>query len=197
MRLTLTEDALKYAKLEQAALLGSPEVERGYLAENNIREIRERYFRIASEEVKQQDPNEATKWLECAEMERSKAEECLEYAIYNEQFAATACCLKLADIRFDRKEYEKTIEICNKALSTPQSQPSARNGYFLYLIAMSEEAILFKNERFGDEAHVLKCYQDYIGAYRCNRDRPGYLSNIRDRMSIIEAKSGIPAPPVS
>lgn len=191
--LELTDKALEYARREQIALSGDSEVERGYLAEHKIRAVRERYYRLLS----MGGSKDSETWKKKAEEERKKAEDVLEAAIFKGQFAATACCLKLADTLFDRKDYERTIEICNKALSSPQSQPSASIGYFMYLIAMSEDAQLYKKKLFGDEVSVQNCYRDYVGAFRCNQGRGTYQKNILNRLAVLEAKSGIPAPSIS
>ena len=189
--LELTEKALKYAKIEQIALTGDTEIERGYLAEHKIRVVRERYYRLLSRVGDRQGDKDLTAK---AKEESTKAEEILYTAINNNTFVATACCLKLADILFDRKKYEETIEICNIALKSPQSQPSAKIGYFLYLIAMSEDAILYEKELLGDESFVRICYRDYVGAFRCNSGRFAYLENIKNRLAVLEAKTGFPAP---
>ena len=188
--LELTEKALKYARLEQVALSGDAEVERGYLAEHKIRLVRERYFRLMG------SSNNDDKYTKAAGIEREAAEGVLKAAINNGGFTATACCLKLADMYFDSKKYKDTIDVCRKALSSPQSQPSANLGYFMYLIAMSEDAQLYEKDSFGDEMRVRNCYRDYVGAYRCNPDRGTYRRNILTRLAILEARSGISAPPV-
>lgn len=189
--LELTEKALKYAKIEQIALSGDTEVERGYLAEHKIRVVRERYYRLLSR-VGDLERNNDLKAK--AEEESAKAEEILYTAINDNSFAATACCLKLADILFDRKRYVETIGVCNIALRSPQSQPSARIGYFMYLIAMSEDALLHEKALLGDESSVKNCYRDYVGAFRCNSGRFTYLENIINRLAVLEAKTGFPAP---
>lgn len=189
--LELTEKALKYAKIEQIALSGDTEVERGYLAEHKIRVVRERYYRLLSRVgYSEGDKDLKTK----AEEESTKAKEILYTAINNNTFVATACCLKLADFLFDQKKYEETINICNIALRSPQSQPSAKIGYFMYLIAMSEDAILHEKALLGDESSVKNCYRDYVGAFRCNSGRLTYLENIINRLAVLEAKTGFPAP---
>jgi hypothetical protein len=188
--LELTERALKYAKIEQIALSGDAEVERGYLAEHKIRVVRERYYRLLSRVGKLAGDDDLKKK---AEEESKKAEEILYTAINDDSFAATACCLKLADILFDQKKYKDTIRICNIALRSPQSQPSANIGYFMYLIAMSEDALLHEQALLGDEASVKNCYRDYVGAFRCN-GRFTYRENITNRLAVLEAKTGFPAP---
>ncbi|MBQ6249819.1 MAG: hypothetical protein IJJ88_06360 [Oscillospiraceae bacterium] len=190
--LHLTDKALRYAQFEQVALSGEAEVERGYLAEHKIRSVRERYYRLMAKS--QNSEKDSEKYIVQAEEEREAAEEVLKRAINDGGFAATGCCLKLADMYFESKKYEDTIVVCRKALSSPQSQPSARLGYFLYLMAMSEDALLYEKNLLGDKDRVQDCYRDYVGAFRRNSGSRTYRDNILDRLAILEARSGIPAP---
>ena len=192
--LGLTERALTYAQLEQIALTGDGNVERGFLAEHKIRVIRERCFRVASKGAKlRSDEDKAEEWEKDAEDEKKKAEAVLQRAISDGSFAATACCLKLADIFFERQDFVETIRVSKTALSMPQSQPSANTGYFMYLIAMSEDAMIHQENLFEDKTRIESVYRTYLGAYRCNGDRDVYRDNIRKRIAVLEARSGISA----
>ena len=192
--LDLMERALTYAQLEQVALIGDGNVERGYLAEHKIRVIRERCYRVASKGAKlRSDEDKAEEWEKKAEDERKKAEDVLQKAISDGSFAATACCLTLADIYFERQDFAETKRVCSIALSMPQSQPSANTGYFMYLIAMSEDAMIYQENLFEDKTRIESVYRTNLGAYRCNRDRDMYIDNIRKRIAVLEARSGISA----
>lgn len=192
--LDLTERALTYAQLEQIALTGDGNIERGYLAEHKIRVIRERCYRVASKGAKLKgEEDKAVEWEQRAEEEKKKAEAVLLKAINDGSFAATACCLKLADIYFEHQNFKETIRISKIALSMPQSQPSANTGYFMYLIAMSEDAMIHQDKLFEDKARIEYVYRTYLGAYICNGDRDTYRENIRKRVAVLEARSGIDA----
>lgn len=190
-----TDKALDLAKMAQWVLSGDAEAERGYLAEYKVRMLRERYFRVdAFKRKKERDEENFEKLKECAEDEHRMAEECLESAIDSGKFAAVSCCLRLADSLFEQQNYKKTIEVCNRALCFVQSQPSARTGYFMYLLAMSEDALIHQEGAFGVEARIKVVYRDYVAAYQRSEGRNTYRSNIKDRLAILAAKSGVPAP---
>ena len=196
----LLDKALRFAKLEQRILFGSGEAERGYLAENKVRLLREKALRARSNLLElQEDPDQELiqKLLREAEEEHRKAEDILQVAIDNGQFAACTCCIRLADILFERQEYERTIEVCEKALTYAESQPSANTAYFIYLIALSRDALIHRDKCYSNPERIEEAYHDYGCAYRLNsvgNRRPVYLDNIRNRLAILEVKSGIEAP---
>lgn len=193
--LELTEKALTLAVVQQAVLSGGAEAERGYIAEFTVRSARERIYR-ADAKLKQIQGNldDAKKMEALANEEREMADSSLEDAIDSGTFAAAGCCLKLAGSYFDRQNYKKTIEICNKALSFVQTQPSVRTGYFMYLIALSEDALIHEDNCFEDDARIHVVYQDYVGAYKTSEERSVYRKNIKDRVSILSAKTGVEIP---
>lgn len=193
------EKALYFAKLEQKILFGSGEVERGYVAENKVRLMKEKVLRAEAALLELQDDadiGKAEQLRQEAEEEHKKAEDVLQIAIDDGHFAAYSCCLRLADILFERQEYERTIEVCESALKFVQSQPSANTAYFTYLIALSKDALIYRDGAYKDEERVLEVYQDYKCAFELNssRGRQVYLRNIQDRLSILEAKTGFNAP---
>lgn len=193
------EKALRYAKLEQKILYGSEEVERGYLAENKVRLMREKVLRAnaALLELDGKDVGQIDQLNRQAEEEHRQAEDILQSAIDNGKFAATSCCLRLADIRFERQEYNETIKVCEKALQFVQSQPSVNTAYFTYLIALSRDALIHKDGCYENEIRIREVYQDYKCAFEMNSYRSGrevYLRNIQDRVAILEAKTGFVAP---
>lgn len=193
-------NALYFAKLEQKILFGSGEAERGYMAENKVRLMMEKVLRAEaalSELQVDADSGKAERLWQNAEEEHKKAENILQTAIDDGHFAAYSCCLKLADILFERQEYQRTIEVCESALRFVQSQPSANTAYFTYLIALSKDALIYRDGAFKDEQRIAEAYQDYKCAFELNSNRPGrqiYLRNIQDRMAILEAKTGFAAP---
>ena len=202
--LDLLDDAVSYSEMAQAVLEGDAEVERGYLSEYKVRMARKRFYSASAaiyhralnglhEGSKEYD--DTNNLLQEAEyhikQEQDFAENALKKAIDNGKFAATSCCLRLADSLFEQQRFEETIEVCNKALGFAQSQPSARIGYFIYLIALSEDALIYQNENFSDEDQIRQVYRDYQAAYDCNNERrtERYRQNIIDRLAVLAAKS--------
>lgn len=193
--------ALRFAKLEQKILDGSGDAERGYLAECKVRLTIEKVLRAkaalieVSDKYNKDDDARVNEILQEAAEEHDRAEKILQEAIDKRTFSALACCLKLADTLFERQEFERTIDICKEALGFGASQPSANVGYLTYLAALSEDSLIHRDRLYTDEKRIRQAYEDFACAYKLNSDsgRRVYLRNIKDRIAILEAQTGIEA----
>ena len=58
---------------------------------------------------------------------------------------------------------------------------------------LSKDALIHKENVFGDEARIKDAFSDYVAAYSTVVS-PTYQSNIKTRVRILSAKSGIPGP---
>lgn len=172
--------ALAYAKICQQVL---PKEEKGYLAESEIHLLLENYYRGNDKEKKSSQADE----------EHEAALSILLSAIKQETFCAVQCCLKYADLLFEERQYENVISICDQALQYGEAQPSARLGYFVYLSAQSKDVLIHKNKAYNDFDKIKDVMQDYDAAYR-SMDVMTYCNNIKNRATILSAKSGFPLP---
>lgn len=177
--------ALELAQNAQK-ILGNEE--QGYLAEHRVHEVLERWYRESAEKY----TDEAEKYLQLADAEKVWAVDALNRAIDNNRIVAVQCCMKYADLKFEEREYEETIRVCEKAFCYGESQPSAKMGYFLYLAAMSMDALIHENKAFGDSERVKECYRMYQAADKTlDSNRSIYRSNIKLRVKNLEARSGV------
>ncbi len=179
--------ALEFAMKAQKILATE---ERGYLAEHQVHEALERWNREAAAN----DPDNSTNYLEVAEAEHNLSIGALKKAMDNERIVAVQCSLRYADIKFEAREYEETIKVCEKAFCYAESQPSAKMGYFLYLAAMSMDALIHENKAFEDRERIAECYRMYQAADRTlDSNRSAYRNNIKLRVNNLETRSGIPS----
>ena len=86
------------------------------------------------------------------------------------------------------------IDIANQALRFGQATPTARLGYFMYLSAQSREMLLYENDNWQTRSEDIQTiYSEYLAAISSDISRT-YRENIRNRVSILAARSSIPAP---
>lgn len=169
-----------------------PTQEKGYLAEYKVRKIREQMAKCQMHDsLEKPEKKEAASTV--ASKECNLAEDALKRALESNEFSAVQCCLKYADIKFEAQDYQETIKICERALTFAESQPSARISYFMYLSALSKDALIHQEGVFGDAARVSDAFSDYAAAYSTVVSKT-YQNNIKTRVRILSAKSGIPCP---
>lgn len=180
--------ALDLAKKAQRFLRNE---ERGYLAEHNVHEALERWKIQFAEEAKDQD--EKKKFEENAAMHRTYAVAALKKAIDNEEMVSIQCCLRYADLKFEERDYEAALEVCEKAFCYGEAQPSARLGYFHYIAALCHDCMINQERAFEDEQRITECYDMYRAAVRTlDANRTTYRDNIKLRIKNLETRSGIP-----
>ena len=177
---SFTEEALFVAKAFQEVW---PAEEKAYISEYKVRMEREKYYRV------KESGDEAKK-------EKENAENALKRAIDSGRFSAVQCCLRYADLLFEEQRYKDVIDICNQALQYGESQPSAKLGYFLYLSGLSKDILIHREQAYEDVDRVKDAFTDYVAAFRNYNYSSSYISNIRDRVMILSAKSNLPIPDV-
>ncbi|MBQ7681256.1 MAG: hypothetical protein IJT31_03465 [Oscillibacter sp.] len=121
---------------------------------------------------------------------QAEALEVLKDTINNGKYAAVQCSLRYADEMFRQQEYEEVIRTCDRALQYGQATATARLGYFMYLSAQSREVLLYKKENWRESAdEVETIYREYLAAFAdAGTD---YIVNIRRRVQILAARSGV------
>ena len=158
-----------------------PSDERSYLAEYDIRQ------ELAKVSMDQEDYEESEKQMQ-------DALTVLKNAIQNGKYAAVQCSLRYADEMFRQQQYQEVIKTCDKALQYGQSTATARLGYFMYLSAQSREVLLYKSKRdwWTNKAEINCIYSEYLAAI--SDTGSDYIRNIKRRVNILAARSGIEPP---
>lgn len=183
----ILDEALEIAEEYQRVL---PMEEKGYIAEAEVRKLRQQYMRASNE------PN-AT---ELADEEYVKAKAVLKKALHSKSIVAVQCALCYADMLFEEQEYEETISVCQQALAYVETQPSARIAYFKYLSALCKEALLREEARKPGNENALrnqKAVAEVLNEFRVVNKiigEPTYQKNIRNRAELLSAESGVPLP---
>lgn len=168
--------ALEVAKSYQKYL---PTEERSYVAEYELRKSLSKVAMDNSDFDKAKEEKEAGLQL-------------LRNTINNGKYSAVQCCLRYADAIFEEQKYEEVIEVCNRAMQYGEDTASARLGYFMYLSAQSHEILLYRSGDWRMEEKVQQVYAEYLAALADTGD--SYRNNIKRRVKILAARSGIPAP---
>ena len=176
----LLDEALEIAAEYQRML---PLEEKGYIAEYEVRILRQRYIREST------DPNA----VKDADAEYCAAKSALKKALNNDDVVAVQCALSYADLVFEERQYEETINVCSRALEYSETQPSARISYFKYLSALSKDALIRKEKAFADLKRVDEVLSEFLVVYKIIQE-PTYEKNIKIRASLLAAEANIPLP---
>ncbi len=171
----------------------TPEGERNDVEKNIITLVKE-YKKL----------NDERAWL--AESEYYLYKGCREKAMFTLKDAikkvkvVPSVCLKLADLLLESGEYEEVIEIAAAGIrSSAQDQPSVNTGYLVYVSALAKDALIHEedlhsegqsNSGFRNKEKVAAALKEYGIAQRL-LNRKVYLDNIRQRVLILEQKSGL------
>lgn len=183
----ILDEALEVAEEYQRIL---PLEEKGYIAEAEVRKLRQQYIRASN------TPN-AT---ELADEEYIKAKAVLEKALNAQSIVAVQCAVCYADMLFEEQAYSKTISVCQQALAYVETQPSARIAYFKYLSALCKDALLREEARKPGNENALrnqKAVAEVLNEYRVVKKiikEPTYEKNIRNRAALLAAEAGMPLP---
>lgn len=109
------------------------------------------------------------------------------------KYAAVRCSLRYADEMFQQQNYQEVIVTCDRALQYGQTTTAARLEYLIYLSALSREALLYTMEDWRTNTEEIETiYREYLAALTDIED--DYLRNIRRRVSILAARTGIDPP---
>lgn len=107
------------------------------------------------------------------------------------EYAAVQCCLRYADEMFRKQEFDEVIRTCERALQFGQVNATARLGYFMYLSAQSREVKLYKTKEWWmNTQEVEMIYREYLASLTDTGS--DYIGNIKRRVNILSARSGIP-----
>ena len=153
--------------------------------------------------------NDERAWVADAELylskgERNSAIETLKDAVKTVP-VAPQCCLKLSDLLLEDGSYTEVIKYSAIGLrATAQDQPSASNAYLLYVSALAKDALIHQEELtqqcssnkeekkgFSNIDAVKSALLDYRTAKQLFQGRAIYVNNIKQRETILKAKSGI------
>lgn len=166
--------------------------EKAYIAECEVRLLRERYIR----ESQNSDSSDL------ADKEHSLAKEALRKAIFglddggmDKCIVAVQCALKYADMLFEERKYPEVINVCARALGYAETQPSARVAYFKYISALSKDALVRHDNAFSDRKRIEDVLSEFAVAYQVINE-PTYERNIKTRATFLAAEAGIPLPKV-
>lgn len=165
--------------------------EKAYIAECEVRLLRERYIRES------ENPGSSN----LADDEYKAAKDALRKAIFgldnssNGSIVAIQCALKYADMLFEVRKYQEVIDVCVRALGYVETQPTARVAYFKYISALSKDALVRQDNAFADRKRVEDVLNDFLVAYQVINE-PTYEKNIKTRATFLSVESGIPLPKV-
>lgn len=183
------DEALEIAQ-EYQRVLGTEE--KAYIAECEVRLLRERYIRES------QNPDSSN----LANNEYKLAKEALRKAIFalndggsDKSFVAVQCALKYADMLFEERKYQEVVNVCAQALEYVETQPSARVAYFKYISALSKDALVRQDNAFADRKRIEAVLNEFSVAYQVIGE-PTYEKNIKTRATFLAAEAGIPLPKV-
>lgn len=183
----ILDEALKLCEEYQRVL---PLEEKGYIAEAEVRKLRQRYMRDS------EDRNAVLQ----ADDEYEKAKMVLKRALDNDSIVAVQCALCYADMLFEERQYDETIRVCQQALAYVETQPSARIAYFKYLSALCKEAKIRESARKPGNDNALrnaKAVAEVLNEFSvvCKIiGEPTYEKNIRNRAQLLAAEAGVPLP---
>lgn len=125
--------------------------------------------------------------------DKESEEKVLRLAL-NEQTIAPKCALRLADLLFDRGDYEDALKQIQRALhDATQTQRCVNEGYLYCLSGLSKMALAMRDENAITEDAVLEIYSDFDISLQQNH-KSSYVDTIRSKTIILVAKSGIPVP---
>lgn len=188
----ILDEALKLCKEYQQVL---PLEEKGYIAEAEVRKLRQQYMRASDDHdvaKKAKDEDIAAKEVLKTALGRSKENPA--------KIVAVQCALCYADMLFEEQEYEETISVCQQALAYVETQPSARIAYFKYLSALCKEAQLREEARkpgkenaLRDQKKVAEVLNEYLVVNKIIEEKT-YETNIRNRAALLAAEAGVPLP---
>lgn len=105
---------------------------------------------------------------------------------------APKCALRLADMLFERGEYEEALVHIQRGINDAmQTQASVNEGYLYYLLGLSKMAVSMRNNESFDETMATAIYADFDMALRMD-NRAAYKKTMETKTKIIIGKSGIP-----
>lgn len=105
---------------------------------------------------------------------------------------APKCALRLADMLFDRGDYDDAlIQIQRSINDANQTQASVNEGYLYYLLGLAKMAVVMRNGSSFDEVTAKAIYENFDMALQIDK-RPAYRKTMKRKAKVIVGKSEIP-----
>lgn len=113
----------------------------------------------------------------------------------NATIAAPRCALRLADILFDRGNYDGSLLYLNQCIQTMLApQPGVNHSYVFLLSALSKVSKLFSETSIGDcenkESLVKSVYKDFHTALADPEINPTYKKAAKTTIKVLEVQTG-------
>lgn len=123
--------------------------------------------------------------------EKEKEVEILQKAL--EQIKSSPkCALRLADIFFERGDYEKTLEYIEKCkYGSVQTQEKINEGYMYYLSGLCKAAHMHQISSYDNEELVIDIFQDFSIAEKLKMNFSSYRKVMERQIYILETKTGV------
>ena len=120
-------------------------------------------------------------------------EEVLRLALKNIKIAPK-CALRLADLLFERGEYEEALPLIQRGLlDAMQTQRSVNEGYLYFLMGLTKMALAQQAGTPISEATACEIYADFDISLRHVKS-PAYFDTIKAKTIVLVNKSGVPIP---
>lgn len=124
---------------------------------------------------------------------KTKEEEILRLAL-EELKIAPKCALRLADLLFERGDYEDALANIQRGLrDAMQTQSVINEGYLYYLSGLSKMAMAQRNSLEIKEELALDIYSDFDISLR-QEHRAAYINTMKSKTIMLISKSGINVP---
>ena len=105
---------------------------------------------------------------------------------------APKCALRLADMLFERGEYEDAMVQIQRGINDAnQTQESINEGYMYCLLGLSRMAVVVRSGGTFDEASANAIYADFDMALKIDKNS-NYRKTMRNKTTAIMSKSGVP-----
>lgn len=120
-------------------------------------------------------------------------EEVLRLALKNIKIAPK-CALRLADLLFERGEYEEALPLIQRGLlDAMQTQRSVNEGYLYFLMGLTKMALAQQAGMPISEETACEIYADFDISLR-QENRPAYVNTMKAKTIVLVNKSGVPIP---
>ena len=128
----------------------------------------------------------------CKLIHNRKEEESVLRLALKELQIAPKCALRLADMLFDRGDYEDALTQIQRGINDAnQTQASVNEGYLYYLFGLAKMAVVMRNGDAFDEVTANAIYANFDMALRMDK-RAAYQKTMENKTKVIISKSNIP-----
>lgn len=128
----------------------------------------------------------------CRLLNNQKEEERVLRLALAELKIAPKCALRLADMLFERGDYEDALVQIQRGINDAnQTQAAVNEGYLYYLFGLAEMAVVMRNGGTFDEETTHVIYANFNMALKID-NRAVYRKNMENKTKVIVSKSNIP-----